>query len=47
MPADYIPAPDDKFDGFQDDFIAYVVAHKTELGVTTAEADALVAKQTT
>lgn len=44
---DYIPAPDDKFNLFQDDFVDYIVAHKTELGVTTGEADALTAKQTT
>ena len=47
MPEDYIPRPDDKFNDFQDDFIAYVAAHKTELGVTTDEVTALTAKQNT
>lgn len=46
MADDYIPRPDDKFDPYQDDFVDFVVTNKTVLGVTTAEADALVAKQT-
>ncbi len=47
MPADYVPAPDDKFDTFQDGFVGYVVTNKTDLGVTADEATALTAKQTT
>ena len=43
---DYIPAPDDKFDSFQSDFVDYVVANKTALGVTADEATALTGKQT-
>lgn len=46
MAGDYIPASDDKFNPFQDNFVDYVVANKTALGVTTDEADALTAKQT-
>jgi hypothetical protein len=45
--ADYIPAPDDQFDDFQDELIDYIGEHRAELGVSEAEYTALTGLQTT